>query len=136
MARAPSPAREGACAPRKKAPVGNLGDGRSAARCKQLRGRQGVAGAMVSSAPNAADVESIDSIITAAYRLISGKAGEKRDWDLIRSLYAPGARLIPTTKQAGVAVPDGETPTSMDVDGYMARVGDYFDKNGFIETEV
>jgi len=24
----------------------------------------------------------------------------------------------------------------MDVDGYMARVGDYFDKNGFIETEV
>ena len=86
--------------------------------------------------PNPADVESIDAIITAAYRLISGKAGEKRDWDRIRSLYAPGAQLIPTTRQAGVPVPDGEMPTALGVGGYMARVADYFEKNGFIETEV
>jgi hypothetical protein len=48
------------------------------------------------SAPNPADVESIDAIVTAAYDGISGPAGKKRDWDRERSLYFPGARLIPT----------------------------------------
>jgi hypothetical protein len=44
------------------------------------------------------DVESIDAIVTAAYDGISGPAGKKRDWDRERSLYFPGARLIPTGK--------------------------------------
>ena len=48
-----------------------------------------------------ADVESIDAIITAAYDVISGPAGKKRDWDRERSLFIPGARLIPTTRTAG-----------------------------------
>jgi hypothetical protein len=48
-----------------------------------------------------ADVESIDAIVTAAYDGISGPAGKKRDWDRERSLYFPGARLIPTAMKAG-----------------------------------
>lgn len=85
---------------------------------------------------NPADVESIDSIITSAYRLVSGTAGAKRDWARLRSLYAPGARLIPSSREAGVRIPDGQTPTPLDVDGWIARVQDYFDRNGFFEVEV
>ncbi|MGA7273888.1 MAG: hypothetical protein WBX14_03500, partial [Candidatus Udaeobacter sp.] len=47
---------------------------------------------------NPADVASIDAVIRAAYDSISGAAGEKRNWGRERSLYYPGARLIPTAK--------------------------------------
>ena len=42
----------------------------------------------------AADVASVDAIITALYDVISGPAGGKRDWDRFRSLFIPEARLI------------------------------------------
>src|SRR5262245_61549786 len=42
----------------------------------------------------AEDVRSIDAIIAAVYDAISGAAG-RRDWDRLRSLFHPGARLIP-----------------------------------------
>ena len=85
---------------------------------------------------NPADVESIDAIITASYRLISGNAGEKRDWLRVRSLFAPGARLIPLNKKVGVRLAAGKTPEPLDVDAYVARVTDYFDQTGFFETEI
>jgi hypothetical protein len=85
---------------------------------------------------NMADVESVDAIISTAYRLISGKAGEKRDWPRLRSLYAPGARFIPTSKEAGLRIPDGGTPEPLDVERYIVRVSDYFDQTGFFETEI
>jgi hypothetical protein len=53
---------------------------------------------------NRADVESINAIIAAAYDVISGPAGKKRDWDRERSLFFPGARKGPgaSTRQRGV----------------------------------
>src|SRR5437762_6292309 len=51
------------------------------------------------SAANASDVASMDSIVAALYDVISGPAGKKRDWDRMRSLFIPGARLIPTGKR-------------------------------------
>lgn len=45
------------------------------------------------------DVKSMDSIIAAVYDVISGPAGQKRDWDRFQSLFIPGARLIPTFKR-------------------------------------
>lgn len=42
------------------------------------------------------DVASADAIVAALYDVISGPAGQKRNWDRFRSLFAPGARLIPT----------------------------------------
>jgi hypothetical protein len=89
-----------------------------------------------SGTPKPADVESIDAIITTAYRLISGPAGQKRDWDRMRSLFIPGARQIPTNKQAGVRNPEGETPEVLDFDGYVSRVSEYFEQNGFFEVEI
>ena len=82
---------------------------------------------------NPADVDSIDSIIAAAYDGISGAAGQKRDWDRERSLYFPGARLIPTAK-AGENV--DLAPQILDVDGFIARVEPYFEKTGFYEMEI
>lgn len=43
-----------------------------------------------------ADVESLDAVVAALYDVISGEAGEARDWDRMRSLFIPGARLIPS----------------------------------------
>ncbi len=86
---------------------------------------------------NRADVESIDAIITAAYDVISGPAGQKRDWDRERSLFIPGARLIPTTKAAGEINPNRAiTPNVLDVDGFIERSRDYLEQNGFFEREI
>ena len=84
---------------------------------------------------NLADVASIDAIITATYDVISGPAGKKRDWDRERSLFIPGARLIPTAKHTGkheVAL----SPHVLDVEAYIARVEPYFQENGFYEKEI
>lgn len=84
---------------------------------------------------NPADVSSIDAIINAAYEVISGPAGKKRDWDRERSLFLPGARLIPTAMKAGDA--DAElAPHFLDVDAYIARVEPYFQQTGFYEKEI
>jgi hypothetical protein len=81
---------------------------------------------------NPADVASIESIVNAAYDSISGPAGKKRDWNRVRSLFMPGARLIPTGKNA-----EGKTAAQvLDVDGYFARANDYLEKNGFFEKEI
>jgi hypothetical protein len=79
------------------------------------------------------DVESIDAIIAAAYEAISGPAGKKRDWERERSLYYPGARLIPT---ANPAETHALAPQILDIEGFIARVEPYFAGHGFYETEI
>jgi len=86
-------------------------------------------------AANPADVESIDAIIKATYEVISGPAGKKRDWERERSLFYPGARLIPTATVAGRNDVD-LAPLVLDVEGYIARVEPLFAKEGFYETEI
>ncbi len=84
---------------------------------------------------NPADVESIEAIIAAAYDVISGPAGKKRDWKRERSLFISGARLIPTAVDAGRNDVD-LAPQVLDVDAYIARVESYFATAGFYEKEV
>jgi hypothetical protein len=84
---------------------------------------------------NSADGSSIDSIIRAAYAVISGPANQPRDWERERSLFLPGARLIPTAMKAG----ENESklaPQFLDVEAYIARVEPYFREHGFYEREV
>jgi len=84
---------------------------------------------------NSADVESIDAIIAATYDVISGPASKPRDWERERSLFYPGARLMPTATVAGRN--DVElAPQILDVEGYIARVEPLFEKSGFYETEI
>jgi hypothetical protein len=86
-----------------------------------------------SQPPDPRDVESIDAIIAASYDVISGPAGKKRDWNRDRSLFYPGARLIPTAKPGAN---DGLAPQILDVEGFIARVEPYFAEHGFFETEI
>jgi hypothetical protein len=89
------------------------------------------------SAATRADAASIGAIVAAAYDSISGPAGRKRDWNRLRSLFVPGARLIPTAQNPGETAHDGKiTPQLMDVDRFIARVADYVEANGFFEREV
>jgi len=83
--------------------------------------------------PIASDFGSIDAIIAAAYDVISGPAGKKRDWDRERSLFYPGARLIPTAKPGRN---DALMPQILDVDGFIARAEPLFEKHGFYEKEI
>jgi hypothetical protein len=81
------------------------------------------------------DVDSIDAIIRAAYDVISGPAGQKRDWARERALFIPGARLIPTGAAPG-ASESAAMPQVLDLEAYIARVEPYFEKNGFYEKEI
>ena len=80
------------------------------------------------------DVASIDAIIAAAYDVISGPAGRRRDWNRERSLFYPRALIIPTAKVAGKNDVDLE-PQMLDIEAYIARVEPLLQK-GFYETEV
>ena len=90
---------------------------------------------METSKANPVDVASIDAIVTAAYEVISGPAGKKRDWDRERSLFLSGARLIPTAVEAGRNDVD-LAPQMLDVEGYIERVEPLIEKKGFYEKEI
>lgn len=81
---------------------------------------------------NPADVASVDAIIAALYDVISGPAGQARDWTRFRSLFVPGARLIPTIH------PPGATPRTavMTPEQYAERAAAGFTRNGFFEREI
>jgi hypothetical protein len=94
------------------------------------------ASAAAQDAPKAAparsaDVQSIDAIVGALYDVISGPAGQQRDWDRLRSLFVPGARMIPTA----LAATGGTAARVLDVDGYIQRSGPALER-GFFEREV
>jgi len=78
------------------------------------------------------DVASADAIIAALYDVISGPAGQKRDWDRFRSLFVPGARLIPTGKrQDGMVGHRVMTP-----EDYVTTSGPVLEQRGFFEREI
>ena len=81
---------------------------------------------------NPADVGSIDTILAAVYDVISGPAGKKRDWDRMRSLFIPGARLIPTGPRPGGAYGS----RVLTVEDYVTRGNALFEKEGFFEKEI
>lgn len=80
------------------------------------------------------DVATQDAIIAALYAAISGPACQHRDWDRFRSLFVPGARLIPTRlgplpeRKASAVV---ESP-----DEYINAVRTSMEQNGFFEREI
>ena len=80
---------------------------------------------------NPEDVSSIDAITAAVYDVISGAAGEKRDWDRFRSLFRPEARLMPLGVRDGRAGMRAWTPEQ-----YIEQAGAYLESNGFFEIEI
>lgn len=78
------------------------------------------------------DVSSVDAIMHAIYDVISGPAGQKRDWDRMRSLFWPGARLIPTGRTQ-----DGKRIARVwTVEEYITNAGASLEANGFFEREL
>lgn len=80
-----------------------------------------------------ADVSSPDAILAATYDVISGPAGQKRDWDRFRSLFLPGARMA-----AVIPGKDGNglSARSFTPEEYIAFGDPYFEKNAFYEREA
>jgi hypothetical protein len=80
----------------------------------------------------AADVASIDAIVAALYDVISGEAGRPRDWNRMRSLFAPEGRLMAVARR-----PDGEVVMrTMTVEDYIGRNAKAFATMGFFEREA
>jgi hypothetical protein len=84
-------------------------------------------------AAKTADVASPDAILAATYDVISGPAGQQRDWDRFRSLFVPGARLIPVVARKTGGGFDTRIITP---DEYAKFADTYFQKNGFAEREI
>jgi hypothetical protein len=80
----------------------------------------------------AADVESIDGIIGALYDVISGPPGQARDWNRMRSLFVPGARMMSvggkTRSVIGIRLGT--------VNDYIANSGPILLEKGFHEREL
>jgi hypothetical protein len=79
-----------------------------------------------------ADVESIDAIVKALYDVISGPAGQERDWNRFRSLFAAKAQLIYVAAKR-----DGSSkPLVMSPEQYVQSSGPNLKLNGFFEREI
>ena len=78
------------------------------------------------------DVESIDAILAALYDVISGPAGEARDWARLRSLFVPTARMMPLVPRAD----DQFGLRMMGVNDYVATSGPLLLDKGFHEREL
>ena len=81
---------------------------------------------------NPADVASVDAILTALYDVISGPAGQPRDWNRFRSLFVPDARLIPVRHNQGGNGADIAVYTP---EQYQERAATALEK-GFFERSV
>jgi hypothetical protein len=83
-------------------------------------------------AANPKDVASADAIIASLYDVISGPAGQKRDWDRFKSLFIPGGRLIP----AGTGPDNVARIRVITPDEYAAMTGARLEQSGFFEREI
>jgi hypothetical protein len=78
------------------------------------------------------DVQSPEAIVAAVYSVISGGKGQSRDWDRMRSLFVPDARLIPA-----ITGKDGHNDVLMlSVAGYIERSGTRLTNDGFFERSI
>ena len=85
-----------------------------------------------SPAARPVDVATVDGIVAALYDVISGTAGQPRDWDRMRSLFAPEGRLM----AVGARPEGGYALRAMTVEDYIARNSKAFATMGFFEREA
>jgi hypothetical protein len=76
--------------------------------------------------------KTLDSTISTLYSVISGEKGEPRDWELMRYLFHPDAKLIPSRKNK-----EGKIGARfITVDEYINTSGNSLIENGFFEKEI
>jgi hypothetical protein len=86
-----------------------------------------LAGAAAAAQPPKSDLAGIDAAIRGVYQVISGPPGQKRDFEKMRSLFAPNALLR-------VIGPKGLRGGTLD--DYIAKSGPLLEKMGFTEREL
>jgi hypothetical protein len=89
-----------------------------------------LAGSTLQAQPYQSSVASVDSIIATLYSVISGNAGEERNWDKFLYLFAPQASLIATARHDSL----GYSPRTITPAEYAERMGRI--KPGFVEAEL
>ena len=91
------------------------------------------------AAKNTGDVDSVGHLVAALYNVISGPAGQPRDWDRFRSLFLPEGRLgairadAPATTDQPARKSDIVFRTP---EGYVERDDPYFKTHGFFERSI
>ena len=80
------------------------------------------------AAPTRADLAGIDAAIRGVYEVISGPPGQKRDFDKMRAMFAPGAQLRVITPNRGIR--------GGDLEAYIKASGPILEKEGFTEREL
>jgi hypothetical protein len=83
-------------------------------------------------APRPDDVGTLDGILKAFYDVISGPAGQPRQWSRDRSLYIPNVRFVSLSKDSASAI----HADVVDHQTYVDRTNDYFVRQGFFEQEI
>jgi hypothetical protein len=86
-----------------------------------------LAAAAAAHSPSKADLAGIDQALHDVYAVISGPPGQKRDFDKMRTLFAPNAQLR-------VIGPKGIR--GGDLENYIAKSGPILEKEGFTEHEL
>jgi hypothetical protein len=83
------------------------------------------------------DVKSPEAILAAVYSVISGPKGQPRDWDRMRSLFVPDARLIPARVLPAdtSAIPHTDA-VFLTIDDYIARSNGAMTTTGFFERSI
>ncbi len=77
-------------------------------------------------------VKTLDSTISNLYGVISGEQGQERDWELMKFLFHPDAKLIPSGKNKE-GVYKARYMTAQD---YIDTSGKWLVENGFFEKEI
>jgi len=78
------------------------------------------------------DGSSPEAIVAAVYDVISGPAWQKRNWERMKTLFVPDARMIATGKRQNSEI----TRRVMSVEDYITSSGPYLEKEGFFESEI
>lgn len=80
-----------------------------------------------------ADVSTIDAIVAALYDVISGPKGQARDWNRMRSLFLPDARLIPSRTDRNTHRNDA---VILSLEDYIRRASPRMTTEGFFERGI
>ena len=81
--------------------------------------------------PRPDDVRTLDGIIRAFYEVVSGPAGQPRQWHRDSTLYIPGVRFVAMSTRQGRPV-----AAVTDHAGFVANYDRMLVENGFFEREI
>ena len=79
------------------------------------------------------DVATLDGIMKAFYEVVSGPAGQPRQWARDRSLYISGIRFVATGVRKGNSKPYANV---MDHQTFVDQSNDFLVRDGFYEREI